>query len=171
MLARALILLLAATALAGCGDDPAEPSPTTSAGPTAQAQVPQDLEFAGDVLVAADPLYMQDLTEVCAGVLPTEDCRLHAFTINDTAGVENETFAVHIELTWGVVLNDFDLYVLQDGEIVSDNVNGFVADGAEEEDIVLEPGDYEILVNPFLVVSDSYAVHVSFEVVEAEPAS
>ena len=166
-----LLLLLSAAALPGCLDqggdpDPADDEPDT---PMEETGSMEDLHFEGDVPVGADPFNTIPVGTPAGGIAPCSSpastCFLHDFTV--PAGTNASLTAT---LAWQLPANDFDLYLYQGDEALSqDGINSIppAAEVPPTEQVLrhggLGPGEYTFWVVAWLSVADGYTLDVTFE--------
>jgi hypothetical protein len=165
--AFALTALLAFSA--GCASDEETPGPTPDA-PAAMdnATAPAPLHFEGDVPYGADPFNVVPVGTPAGGAAPcstsASTCFFHAFTINGT----NASFAVEATLAWGLPASDFDLYLYEGEEQLSqDGINGLPPTGVPETTQVLRhdglaAGEYTFWVVAWNAVGDAYTLDATF---------
>ena len=118
-----------------------------------EVDLPAPIRKTGSTQAATDPLNLAQQPP-CSS--PSQECDRTPFTVNATAQVQ-------ARLTWGNQANDYDLYVMdmQDTIVL---LSGQGPPGTEEAiDGELEPGEYQLVVVPWLVANDSWSVEATFK--------
>ena len=169
----AALLLTALLALsAGClegGDDAPAETPDAPA-PAMNATAMEPLHFEDDVPVGADPFNVVPVVTPLGGGVPcstaASTCFLHDFTVPDGTNVSVSLVAT---LAWSLPANDFDLYLYEGEEQLSqDGINSIPpAAGAPPTTQVLHheglaPGTYTFWVVAWNSVQDGYTLDVEF---------
>lgn len=172
MRSHAILLATLLALSAGClsEDDAPAATPEASA-PAANATMAlPPLHFEGDVPVGADPFNVVPVVTPVGGGVPCSTsasaCFMHDFTV--PAGT-NVSVALEATLAWSLPANDFDLYLYEGEEQLSqDGINGIPpAAGAPPTDQVMHhdglgPGDYTFWVVAWNSVQDGYTLDVAF---------
>ncbi len=153
-----LVLLLAMGLLGGCADDDDDNPADATAAPTpapAAVILPDNITDTHDVLLAQDVGNFIPVSGPCSN--PTSACFVYEFTVpNDING----SVDVAASLSWGSVANDFDLYLVQNGEQVA--ASGDAATTSEGFATAIGGGTYEFWVVAWLVGSDTYQFDATF---------
>ena len=150
-----LVAIVAAAALAGCASEPdTQPQPTNQPS-TPVVELPANITDTRNVVGGLDLLNQPQTGGAC--VNPPSNCIRYPFTVNATS--TNVTYTAR--LTWTIQANDFDLYLYKDGEQV--DISGAAPPGTSEQlRGTLRSGNYEIAVDPYGVVQDTYTLDVTF---------
>lgn len=165
--AFALTALLAFSA--GCASEDEAPAPIEDPAPgMGNATVPEPLHFEGDVPYGADPFNLVPVQTPVGGGVPcstsASTCFVHPFTVDGT----NVSLAVEAVLAWGLPASDFDLYLYEGEEQLSqDGINSLPPTGPPETTQVLHhdglgPGEYAFWVVAWNAVGDAYTLDVTF---------
>jgi hypothetical protein len=169
MRALLLVALVATASLAGCASTgPTSTTQTTGPAPNAAASPPKDITDSKTVAGSADPANVGTNLASTPCANPPSACIRYPFKVDDAMG----TVTYEATLTWGLGGNDFDLYLFKDGKQAAASANGAVnsplgggnppATAREHLKGSLEPGSYEIVIDPFSVAQDTYALKVTF---------
>jgi hypothetical protein len=158
-LTAVLTLLLAAT-FAGCTDDDTtdDVTPTPDDDSDDVAAYPEPMDESEMVLFGLDAF---NLATGLPCSTPASTCTTYPFSLDRRT-------AVTASLTWGLPVNDLDLYlVAADGTVVSQDGINLVGDPPNTSQtmtgILLEPGDYSFYVSMWLVVAETYQLSATFE--------
>lgn len=122
--------------------------------------LPAEIHETGSIEAAFDPLNVVQ-SEICT--TPTAQCVHVPFTTNASVSLE-------ATLAWGVSGNDFDLYLYQDGTMVSnDGINSLPPGGPNDvtgtSQVMhadIEPGQYEFIIVPWNAAADTWTLDVTF---------
>lgn len=160
MRAFLVISALLVAALAGCTSAKLPTSGLPDATLVTPAALPAPIHDSQSVMGQAD---VQNLAQQPICTSPAAKCFHYAFTSNTTA---NATAT----LTWTQVGDDFDLYLYQDGTLVSnDGINEAGSSNPNDYTtttqvmhVAIEAGTYEFIVVPFLVTEDTFTFDAQF---------
>lgn len=122
--------------------------------PHPSALPPPPLHKEGDVDSSADPLNL-GTAAICT--TPTAKCVHIPIQVNTTASME-------ATLAWSRAGDDFDLYLYQNGTLVSNDGTNSAPDGAVTQVMHadLEPGLYDLVVVPWNAVQDHWTLDATF---------
>lgn len=152
-----LIACLLAAGLSGCLDESSSGDGADDGGDDgmeAAVAKPDDFEDSQMVSGGLDPLNSVD-GQICQ--TPPDPCIRYPFTV----APGNSSFQMTAVLTWGIDANDFDLYLYKGGE-ESTSAGDPPPETEERITATVGPGDYEVIVVPWSVASDTFTLSVTF---------
>ena len=150
-----LVLAAAATLLAGCVTPPGTTTPPTNGTTNSTADLamlPPPINETKSVQGGLQPVPDPQSSAPCT--LPTSACVHHKFDANLTVQME-------ATLSWTLNANDFDLWVFKDGKPLKGD-NAAPPGTSAKLSLKLEPGSYDLVVDPATVSQDTYKLAATF---------
>ena len=152
---RSLLVLAMALTFAGCVTPPGTTTPPTNGTTNTTADMgmlPPPINETKSVQGGLQPVTDPQSNAPCT--LPTSACVHHKFDANSTVQME-------AALTWGVQANDFDLWLFKDGKPLKGD-NAPPPGTSAKLSLKLDPGSYDLVVDPATVSQDTYKLSATF---------